>query len=482
MNNQNQKIYLSVIIPAYNEEKRLPKTLREINNYLKKQTYTSEIIVVSDGSSDKTVQVARSLTSEINNLKVLDFKERLGKGFGVKHGISEAKGEYRIFTDADNSTSIDQIEKMWPEFKAGYDIVIGSRDAKGAVLAVPQPWIRKVLLGGGFKLVRKIIIGLWEIQDTQCGFKAFKQKAAQDIFSRITIRHFGFDPEVLVIAKKLGYKIKEVPITWVNDAQSKVKFKSMVKMLFETFKIRQNLISGKYDPVRGFKRKEKPQDKETSNGVRSISWRKTDLISALIIGEMVAWLAFTILKTLEFDTVIYKTMTDILGWKIHLGLLLAVTVPIAAAICLYITSLLGKKFPVIFQAGKFVTVGISNTLIDWGVLNLQILLTGITAGLFYPVFKGVSFLVAIINSFLWNKFWTFKKGETEKTGTEFLQFLIISAVGFGINVGIASLVVNLIGPQAGISPKVWATVGALIATMFSMIWNFLGYKFIVFKR
>lgn len=468
MNNQKQKIYLSVIIPAYNEEKRLPKTLREINSYLKKQTYTSEIIVVSDGSSDKTVQVVKDLISEINNLKVLEFKERLGKGFGVREGIFEAKGEYRIFTDADNSTSIDQIEKMWPEFEAGYDIVIGSRDIKGAVLTVPQPWLRKVLLGGGFKLVRKIIIGLWTIKDTQCGFKGFKGKAAQDIFSRITIRHFGFDPEVLVIAKKLGYKIKEVPITWVNDAQSKVKFKSMVKMLFETLKIRQNLILGKYEK----------KGKKTE----PVAWRKTDLISALIIGEMVAWLTFTILKTLEFDTVIYQTMIDILGWKIHLGLLLAVIVPIAAATCLYITSLIGKKVPVIFQAGKFVTVGISNTLIDWGVLNLQILLTGITAGLFYPVFKGVSFLIAIINSFLWNKFWTFKKGETEKTGTEFLQFLIVSGIGLGINVGIASLAVNVIGPQGGISPKIWATVGALIATMFSMVWNFLGYKFIVFKK
>jgi len=470
MDNQNQKIYLSVIIPAYNEEKRLPKTLREINNYLKKQIYTSEIIVVSDGSSDRTVEKVKNLMPEIENLKVLEFKERLGKGFGVKQGIFEAKGEYRIFTDADNSTSIDQVEKMWPEFEAGYDIIIGSRDIKGAVLSVPQPWIRKVILGGGFKLVRKIIIGLWEIKDTQCGFKGFKEKAAQDIFSRIFIRHFGFDPEVLVIAKKLGYKIKEIPITWVNDAQSKVKFKSMVKMLFETFKIKQNLILGKYE-----KKEEKAE---------SATWRKTDLISALIIGEMVAWLAFTILKTLELD---FWT------WGLYLGLpplpnfwcgglFLAVIVPIAAAISLYITYVLGKKVPVIFQAGKFATVGISNTLIDWGALNLQILLTGITAGLFYPVFKGVSFLIAIINSFLWNKFWTFKKIKVEKTGTEFLQFLIISAIGLVINVGIASLAVNLIGPQAGISPKIWATVGALIATMFSMVWNFLGYKFIVFKK
>lgn len=242
----NQKIYLSVIIPAYNEEKRLPKTLREIDNYLKKQSYISEIIVVSDGSTDRTVEKVKTLMPEIENLKVLEFKKRQGKGFGVKQGMLSARGEYRIFTDADNSTSIDQIEKMWPEFSKGYDVIIGSRDIKGAVLAVPQSWLRRVILGKGFRLLRKIIIGLWKIEDTQCGFKGFKQKAAQDIFSRITILGFGFDPEVLVIATKLNYRIKEIPITWENDAESKVKFKSIIEMFFEILQIRWNLISGKY--------------------------------------------------------------------------------------------------------------------------------------------------------------------------------------------------------------------------------------------
>jgi len=245
MNNQNKKIHLSIIIPAYNEEKRLPKTLREINDYLKKQFYLSEIIVVNDGSTDGTSEAVKELQKIIPNLKLINI-ENSGKGYAVKKGIFEAKGEYRIFTDADNATSIDQVEKMWPEFAKGYDVVIGSRDVKGAVLAVPQPWLRKVIFGGGFKLVRKIIIGLWKIEDTQCGFKGFKERAGQDIFSRTVICRFGFDPEVLVIAKKLGYKIKEIPITWVNDLESKVKLKSVVKMFFEILKIRWNLILGKY--------------------------------------------------------------------------------------------------------------------------------------------------------------------------------------------------------------------------------------------
>ena len=240
------EIYLSVIITAYNEEKRLPKTLKEIDKYLSQQEYGYEIIVISDGSKDRTVEIVRNLMPEIKNLRVLDFKENRGKGYGVHQGMLEAKGDYRLFTDSDNSTSIDQIEKMWTEFKQGYDIVIGSRDVKGAILDPPQPWIRNVILGEGFKLFRKIIIGLWKIQDTQCGFKGFTKKAVEDIFPRSIIDRWAFDTEILIIGKLLGYKIKEIPVYWKNDLESKVKFKSMVEMARDLLKIRRNLITKKY--------------------------------------------------------------------------------------------------------------------------------------------------------------------------------------------------------------------------------------------
>jgi dolichyl-phosphate beta-glucosyltransferase len=240
-------MYLSVIIPAYNEEKRLPKTLEEIDKYLRKKDYDYEIIVVNDGSKDKTVEVAKSLAPEIKNLVVTGYKKNQGKGYAVRFGMLEAKGDYRLFTDADNSTSIDQIEKIWPEFEKGYDVVIGSRDVKGAVLDPPQPWVRKLILGEGFKLYRKIIIGLWGLEDTQCGFKCFTKKAAEKIFQKCRINRFAFDPEILVIAKKLGYKIKEIPLYWKNDPESKVKFKSIFKIALDLIKIRWNLIAGKYD-------------------------------------------------------------------------------------------------------------------------------------------------------------------------------------------------------------------------------------------
>jgi dolichyl-phosphate beta-glucosyltransferase len=241
-------MHLSVVIPAYNEEKRLPKTLKEIGRYLSKQLYDYEILVVNDGSTDKTTQIVENLKSEIPNLKLIDNKINQGKGAVVKQGMLEAKGDFRIFTDADNSTPIEEIEKMWPYFKEGYDIVIGSRDLKGAILDPPQPILRRIL-GEIFGFLTNLIVGTWGISDTQCGFKCFTKKAAEDIFPRCKISRFAFDPEILIIAKKLGYKIKEIPIYWRNDPDSKVKFKSMVNMGIDLLRIRLNLLKKVYEKI-----------------------------------------------------------------------------------------------------------------------------------------------------------------------------------------------------------------------------------------
>lgn len=241
-------MYLSVIIPAYNEEKRLAKTLAEIDEYLREQSYDYEILVVNDGSTDKTAEVVREQVLVIRNLRLIDNKENHGKGFVVRQGMLKAKGDFRVFTDADNSTSIDHLEKMLPAFKKGFEVVIGTRDprdAKGACQLVPQSWLRR-RLGDIFNLIVKIVTGLWGFWDTQCGFKGFGAEAAKEIFSRTKIDKFAFDVEVLVLAKKLGLKIKKIPIFWKNDPESKVKFKSMVSMLFEVFQIKLNLIKGVY--------------------------------------------------------------------------------------------------------------------------------------------------------------------------------------------------------------------------------------------
>ncbi|MCR4260763.1 MAG: glycosyltransferase family 2 protein [Candidatus Colwellbacteria bacterium] len=230
------KPYLSVIIPAYNEAERLPLTLVDIDRHLSAKTYAYEIIVVDDGSSDHTVEVANKFTKLIPNLRVIGYKDNQGKGNAVKLGMLEARGKYRLFTDSDNSTSIDHFDKMIPEIKEGYDIVICSRDVNGSQMHPPQSLIKRILGNMGNLFIQALLLP--GIRDTQCGFKAFSEEAASRIFSLQKISRWGFDIEALALGKRMGYKIKEIPVYWVNDADSRVKPLAYFQVLFETVKIR----------------------------------------------------------------------------------------------------------------------------------------------------------------------------------------------------------------------------------------------------
>jgi len=241
----DSNIHLSVIIQAYNEQESLPKTIISSSDYLRKQNFGYEIIVVSDGSKDRTADVVRKLMQSVPNLRIIDEKINRGKGYAVKIGMLKAAGDFRLFMDADNATTIDQVERMWPEFEKGADVVIGSRDIEGANIVVAQPWWR-ILLGNIFNLVVQIIGGMRGIKDTQCGFKGFRAVVAEDIFNKCRIERWAFDVEVLLIAKKFGYKIKEIPVRWINNPNSRVSFKGMVKMLLEVLRIRWNAIKGIY--------------------------------------------------------------------------------------------------------------------------------------------------------------------------------------------------------------------------------------------
>ena len=230
------KPYLSIIIPAYNEAKRLPQTLVDIDYRLQDADFSYEIIVVDDGSKDATVEIAKKFSELIKNLRVIANEKNKGKGGVVKQGMLEARGHIRLFTDADNSTTIDQFKNMIPYFKEGYDVVIGSRGIKGAKLDPPQPFYRR-LLGNIGNLIIQILL-LPGIKDTQCGFKAFTEEASQKIFPLMKINRWGFDVEALALARHLGYKIKETPIIWKNDIASKVKASAYLQVLMEVLKIR----------------------------------------------------------------------------------------------------------------------------------------------------------------------------------------------------------------------------------------------------
>ena len=235
---------LSVIIPAYNEAKRIKKTLLTTSRYLKQQSYDYEILVVNDGSTDKTSLVVKQLSKTVPCLRLIDNRDNHGKGWVVRQGMRETRGDYRLFMDADNSTSIDQVAAMLPWFQKGYDVVIGSRRIKGAKITVQQPWLRDVL-GAVFRLLIHILVPL-AVTDSQAGFKLFSQKSATLIFERQTIFRWAFDVELLAIAHAQGCTVKEVPIIWSNDASSHVKISGMINMLFEVTKIRLNLWDNLY--------------------------------------------------------------------------------------------------------------------------------------------------------------------------------------------------------------------------------------------
>jgi len=237
--------YLSVITSAYNEEKRISETLLDIDRYLSKQDYSYEIIVVNDGSADKTAEIVKNFINLIKNLKLIDNQENHGKGWGIRQGMLEAKGKYRIYLDADNAISIDQIENFWPYLKQDYDVIIGSIEVKGARIEEGAAWYRRMLGKWSKYLIR--LLTIWEIHDTQRAFKLFPAKVAEDIFSRLTLERWGFDFEILFIAKKLGYKIKELPVTWINPGESKVTLKSYWRTFKELLKVKWNSIRGKYD-------------------------------------------------------------------------------------------------------------------------------------------------------------------------------------------------------------------------------------------
>ena len=242
-------MYLSVIIPAKNEEKNIENTIQDIFKYLTEKNINHEIIIVENNSKDKTVEVVNSLLSIVPTLSFISLvikTSKPSKGYAVKVGMLKAQGEYRLIMDADNATNIRQLEKMIPYFDQGYGVVIGSIALKGAKVASgSEPLWRRVFGKMGNLFIQ--IVAVPGIFDTQRGFKIFLNKAANEIFSRTTIFGWGWDVEALALAKKYHYKIKEVPVDWKNDiSNSKVGLSAYFQVLVETIKIRWNLITGKY--------------------------------------------------------------------------------------------------------------------------------------------------------------------------------------------------------------------------------------------
>jgi dolichyl-phosphate beta-glucosyltransferase len=245
---EEMRPYLSVIIPAYNEEKRIGTTLEAVYDYLVKQPFTWELLIVLDGVTDRTLDVVRDFAQGKKNLRWIDRPENRGKGFTIRQGMLAAKGQIRLFTDADNSTDMSHFDKMKPLFKKGASVVICSRDGKdaeGANQVIPQPLLKRFLGNLGNIFVQIVAVpGIW---DTQCGFKAFRAGAAEKIFSISRIERWGFDMEALALARRFGYKIEVVGANWVDEPNTHVTKLDYIRSLTEAVKVRWHLMTGGYN-------------------------------------------------------------------------------------------------------------------------------------------------------------------------------------------------------------------------------------------
>jgi dolichyl-phosphate beta-glucosyltransferase len=235
----------SIIIPAYNESARVGATLDKVLAYVTKRGWDAEIIAVDDGSRDHTADIVRSREEKNPRLRLLQNPGNRGKGYSVRNGMLHAQGETLLFSDADLSAPIEEAEKLFAAIANGADVAIGSRWLRSDLQTERQPLYRQ-LFGRIFNLALRITLGL-NIRDTQCGFKAFTRRAAKTIFPMQTVERWGFDPELLYLAREFGFKVVEVPVEWAHSEGTRISaLRDGPQMFLEMLKIRWNALSGKY--------------------------------------------------------------------------------------------------------------------------------------------------------------------------------------------------------------------------------------------
>jgi dolichyl-phosphate beta-glucosyltransferase len=237
---------LSIVVPAFNEERRLPRSLEGIRAYLKSHSLRAEVIVVDDGSTDGTARLVELTRADFPELRLISNGRNRGKGFSVRHGMLESQGEIALFTDADLSAPIEEAEKLLAAVReGGYDGAIGSRAVDRGLIEIHQSPFREAA-GIIFNRIVRLSTGL-HFQDTQCGFKAFRREKALVIFEQQRTEGFGFDPEILFLAQRNGLRIAEVPVRWAHDPATKVSvFGDSIRMFLDVLAIRWNVLLGRY--------------------------------------------------------------------------------------------------------------------------------------------------------------------------------------------------------------------------------------------
>ncbi|GAC1658647.1 MAG: glycosyltransferase family 2 protein [Acidobacteriaceae bacterium] len=235
----------SIVIPAYNESQRLGPTLDKVLAFVAEQGWESEILVVNDGSKDNTVEIVNAYSQNYPNVRLVQNPGNRGKGYAVKNGMLHANGDIMLMTDADLSSPIEECTKLFNAIEAGADVAIGSRWIDPSLQTVRQPWFRQIG-GRGLNVLIRLILAL-RFKDTQCGFKAFSRSAAQQLFPLQQVERWGFDPELLFLAKRFGLQTDEVGVHWANDERTKLHpFRDAIRILTDAVQVRRNAIAGKY--------------------------------------------------------------------------------------------------------------------------------------------------------------------------------------------------------------------------------------------
>ncbi len=250
----------SIVFPAYNESERITRSLDQVLNFIAAQRWDAEVLVVNDGSRDNTAEIVRRYAALHPAIRLIENPGNRGKGYSVRNGVLNAAGEFILFSDADLSSPIHEAVKLFDALRDDAEVAIGSRWLNPALMTERQSIFRQ-LVGRVFNLLNRVILGL-KFKDTQCGMKAFTRRAAHDIFPRQTIERWGFDPEILFITRKLGYKTLEIGVEWAHDDRSKINpVIDGAKMFIEMLQIRWNSLTGKYDRLPATQAVKQPVDR-----------------------------------------------------------------------------------------------------------------------------------------------------------------------------------------------------------------------------
>jgi glycosyltransferase involved in cell wall biosynthesis/putative flippase GtrA len=446
---------LSIIIPAFNEGEGLEQAVKGLYFLLQENGMLEgcEFLIFNDFSSDNTGEVADNLAKELNNVRVIHNKKNMGLGYNFQEGARQARGEYVTWSPGDNENLPESIIKTL-RMVGKADIVIPYTSNMEV-----RPLSRRIL-SNLYTKINNTIFGL--NLKYYNGLSVYKRELLVSL--PVITNSFAFAAEILVTLLKSGTSYVEVPIEIqprLSGKSSALKLKNIIKVIktISSLFLRINVRGGK---------------KIVSE------FKKSDFVKAFIAGEMMALLALPILLNLDFfNFEIFQkgklVLPFLLFWLSFLPLVSVLGLHLAYRLAV-------AKWPVLFEVSKYGLIGLLNTVLTAGLLNILIILTGIVDGWEFDVFVAISFVTAVIHSFFWNKFWAFESKDTNKAKSEFKRFVAVSLVVTFIYTALMHLLVNVVGAPVNITAAAWVNISYLILVPVAFLGNFFGYKFFVFNN